>query len=101
MHKQLTIHLPREIEQYEPELRFFFDLMVRKLHTNRHKGFCEDKTTGPMYHALQDEVKELEEALKEDGSQFDVALECADIANQAWLLALVALRMTKEDFNNG
>lgn len=96
----MNITLPAEIEHYEGELRFFIELMVWKLHTNRHKGFGEGKSVSEMFARMQDEAKELSDAISSE-SQFDVALESADVANFAFLTALVALRQTKEDFENG
>ena len=96
---KMEITLPEGIEHYEPELRLFFDLMIRKLHICRDKGFGENRTATQMFLELNDEVDELEEALR-DESQFQTALECVDVANQAWLLALVVLRATRADFED-
>lgn len=93
----MEIHLPKEIEHYEPELRFFFDAMVRKLHVNRHKGFGEGMELDQMMGQLADETKELKIALGEE-SQFATFMECVDVSNQAWLLGLVVLRQTKVEF---
>lgn len=93
----VNIHLPPELEQYEGDIRFFVDLMIRKLHTNRHKGFAEGQTIHQLSVRLDAERSELEEAISTEG-QFDVALECADVANFAFLLALKALRMDKAAF---
>ena len=95
--KKMEITLPEGIEHYEPELRFFFDLMVRKLHICRDKGFAENCTATKMFLMINDELDELEEALANE-SQFQTALECVDVANQAWLMALVVLRATRKDF---
>ena len=94
---KMEITLPEGIEHYEPELRFFFDLMIRKLHICRDKGFAENCTVTQMFLMLNDELDELETSLA-DESQFQSALECVDVANQAWLLALVVLRATRHDF---
>ena len=96
---KIDITLPEGIEHYAPELRLFFDLMVRKLHICRDKGFAENCTTSQMLEMLMGEVVELELALDTE-SQFQTALECVDVANQAWLLALVVLRATRADFEN-
>ena len=93
----MEIYLPPELVQYEGDLRFFVDLMVRKLHTNRHKGFTEGKTLTEILNRLDGERKELGAALDKEG-QFDVALESADVANFAFLLALGALRMDKATY---
>ncbi len=93
----MDIHLPTEIEQFGPDLKFFLDMMVRKLHVNRHKGFIEGKTISLLANELQDEMSELMEALEEK-SQFDVALECVDVSNQAFLLALACLHKSKDEW---
>jgi len=99
---KMEIHLPDEIEHYEPELRLFFDLMVTKLHLNRFKGYIEGKTLDELYRAFTSEVGELEEAHENRGnhSQFDYALECVDVSNQAFLLALAVLRKTKQGYES-
>ena len=104
--KTLEVHLPEEIKHYEPELRLFLDLMVTKLHTCRHKGFIEGKSLMDLYQAFFNEVNELEEAHDNRGkeinghSQFDYALECVDVSNQAFLLALAVLRKTKKEYES-
>jgi hypothetical protein len=93
----MEIFLPVEIEHYEPELRFFFDLMVRKLHTNRHKQFGEHLTPVSAFELLLVEAEELRVALIKE-SQFSVAMEAVDVSNFAFLVALVVLRMDKKTF---
>jgi len=93
----MYVYLPDEIKQYEPDLQFFLDLMIRKLHVNRHKGFIEGKSMEFLVSRLRDEVEELKEALDRQ-SQFDVALECVDVSNQVFLLALACLHKSKDDF---
>lgn len=93
----LDIHLPEEIAEYAPELRFFFDNMVRKLHINRHKGFAEGDDAFKFFELLRGEVDELDSALAND-SQFEVFMEGVDVANMAWIVALSVLRLNKHDF---
>lgn len=94
----MHVQIPDEIKEYEPDLRFFFDTMVKKLHVNRHKGFCKGKRIDEMIDALEREVAEVKEALS-TGSQFEAFVESADIANQAWLLGLTVIRMTRNAFD--
>lgn len=102
--KTMEIHIPEEIKHYEPELRLFFDLMITKLHLNRSKGFIEDHSLADLYNAFFSEVNELSEAHENRGkepgehSQFDYALECVDVSNLSFLMALAVLRKTKEEF---
>ncbi len=93
----MEIHLPEEIKHYEPELRFFFDNMVRKLHVNRHKGFGDGKTIKIMKSQLWGEMSELDDAMEDEG-QFEAFMECVDVANQSWLLGMIMLRQTKKEF---
>ena len=94
---KMNVHLPAEIEHYEPELRILFDLMVRKLHINRHKGFADQDSIPELRQYVYSELKELNRAL--DGeSQFDVALEAVDVANCSILLAMRILRLDKQTF---
>lgn len=93
----MNVHLPTEIEHYEPELRILFDLMIRKLHINRHKGFADQDSIAELRQYVYSELKELNRAL--DGeSQFDVALEAVDVANCSILLAMRILRLDKQTF---
>ncbi len=96
----MKIHLPTEIAHYEPELRLFVDMMVWKLHINRHKGFAEGRSMFNLFQQLIGETEELRDSLIKENSQFAVALEAVDVSNQAFLLALGALRMDKKEFNN-
>ena len=94
---KMNVHLPAEIEHYEPELRILFDLMIRKLHINRHKGFADQDSIPELRQYVYSELKELNRAL--DGeSQFDVALEAVDVANCSILLAMRILRLDKQTF---
>lgn len=93
----MNIHLPKELEPFEPDLKFFMDLMVRKLHINRHKGFAEDIPIAQLMRGLDGELEELGKALG-SGSQFDTALEAVDIGNFAFLIAMKSWQMTKQDF---
>ena len=93
----MDIYLPEEIKHYEPELRILFDLMVRKLHVNRHKGFADQDSIPDLRQYIYSELRELNRAL--DGeSQFDVALEAVDVANCSILLAMRILRLDKQTF---
>ena len=93
----MNIHLPEEIAHDEPELQFILDLMIRKLHINRHKGFTDCETPFSLLGGLVSEYQEMRDALQNE-SQFNVALEAVDIANMAVLQAVSALRMDKDEF---
>lgn len=94
----MEIHVPEEISHYEPELRFVFDLMVRKLHVNRHKGFGETTGLPQLMGAIADEHIELQHET-DQGSQFAAVVEAVDVANSGLLVALKLLRMTRPEFD--
>ena len=91
------IHLPEEIKTYKGELSLFINMMLTKLRINRHKGFGNAGLTA-LKAGLDAELEELDVALAE-GTQEQVLMECVDVANMSWLVALSALRMDKTRFN--
>ncbi len=95
----MKIHIPKEMVDCEPELRYFFDNMVRKLHINRHKGFAKDLSIAEAFEHLASEVIELERDMRGKGSQFSVVMEAVDVANQAALLSFVVMRKTKPQYD--
>lgn len=94
---QLTVNVPLDIEHYVPELRYFMESMVYKLNTNRHKGFATDVEFGSLHMGMFNELNEATSAALNE-SQFAYYMECVDVANMAWLAALSALRMTKDQW---
>jgi len=95
--QRLSVYLPEELQPYKEDLEFFVSLMVRKLHTNRHKGVRVDLNPVFMLGAAEREIAEGREAIRDKG-QFEAATECADVANFAFLAAMASLGMTREDF---
>lgn len=95
---RMSVHLPKEMLPYKEDLEFFVSLMVRKLHTNRHKG-TDVGSLNPvlLLRAAAHEISEAHEAIADKG-QFEAAVECADVANFAFLAAMASLHMTREDF---
>ena len=93
----MKVHIPEDIREYEPELRFFFDTMIRKLHINKHKGFAADNNPERIVKRINEEMAELRDALNNE-SQFEVFLEAVDVANFAWLLGVVVFRMDRDKF---
>jgi len=96
----MDIPLTEELAPFENDLCYFVETMTRKLHVNRHKGFGSNQSLAELMSRLEDEIEELKEA-RHEGSQFDVSLEAVDVANFAFLIALKAWDLTKEDFENG
>ncbi len=95
--QRLSVYLPEELQPYKEDLEFFVSLMVRKLHTNRHKGTGIDLNPVTMLEAAIHEIDEAKEAILFKG-QFETAVECADVANFAFLAAMASLQMTRRDF---
>lgn len=88
----LEIGVPPELVEIGvvPDLQRFFDAMVYKLRRNAHKGRWE---TLPFEKAMEDlwgEIKELQEAALH-GSTTEILLEAADVANEALIVANIAL----------
>lgn len=94
---KITIPVPAEMAEYEDDLRYFFETMVRKLFTNRAKGFNKSFDMNALIGGMRGEILEIEKALDEEG-QFDVAVEAADAANFAFLIGLASLHMTRGQF---
>lgn len=94
---KLSFNIPDEMAPYAEDIEFFVTLMVRKLHTNRHKGTGKELNVKQMLQFAKGELIEVEEALMTQG-QFEVAVECADAANFAFLIARSTLNMTREEF---
>lgn len=93
----VTIHLPEEMRDYATDLQYFVNTMVRKLHTNRHKGTSKKLPLSIALKLARAEIKEAKQALKEQG-QFEFSVECVDVANFAFLAARSAWDMTRVEF---
>ena len=93
----MNVYLPPELEPFEGDLKFFFDLMIRKLHMNRHKGFGEKSDLKSLLGGLTREEEELTDALRGE-SQFNCALEAADVANFAFLISSRLFRQDVASF---
>jgi hypothetical protein len=94
----MMIHVPEELVPFRADLEYFVATMARKLHINRHKGFAENDNLVDLLNGLQNEVAELELAVK-DESQFATMLEAVDVANMAFLVGLRAIRMDRPTFD--
>lgn len=91
----LRIQIPPELSGYGPELLRFFDAMIYKLRRNAHKGKWEDVPITRAFGLLEDEVGELEAAIKV-GSTSEVLMEAADVANLALIAANIAMEARDE-----
>lgn len=97
MNHELNIPITEELLLFKDDLEYFVSTMVRKLHTNRHKGFAENETLHGLLLGMGKEVAELVKALQEEG-QFEAVVEAVDIANFAFLIAMKAMQMTRQEF---
>lgn len=93
----LNVPIPPEMEGYRADLEYFFQTMVRKLHTNRHKGVTSELNVKLMLKLADGEMAEVRDAIQNSG-QFETAVECADVANFMFLAASAALQMTRDKF---
>ena len=94
----LVVHIPPEMEPYRADLQFFVSTMVRKLHVNRHKGVTVDLDIGRMLDGVIRETKETQDALG-NADQFQFGVECADVANFAFLAACAAWAKDRRTYN--
>lgn len=93
----ITINTPEGFEPYAADLEYFVSTMVRKLHTNRHKGYSHALVPKDMLKGAKEEMVEAAQALRLEG-QFEFSVECVDVANFMFLASLAALHMTREEF---
>ncbi len=95
----IIVSIPAELVPFAADLQYFVQTMVRKLHINRHKGFAENTPVNGLLGLLHDEVLELENALGAE-SQFEAAIEAADVSNMAFLMALKIWQMSKQEYKD-
>lgn len=90
--KTIEVFLPKELLDIGvgPDLQRFFDAMVYKLRRNAHKGHWDDLTLDQAYADLGGEVEELTAAIA-SGSTSEILMEAADVANEALIVANIAL----------
>lgn len=93
---EIKIMVPDEIAHHAPDLQWFVETMVRKLHINRHKD-NQDFDLPKAFKGLNGEVFELRDAIRSEG-QFEAALEAVDVANMAWLICRKCLHETKANW---
>lgn len=94
---KIEINVPSEMGEYEDDLRFFFEVMVEKLHENAHKGKWEYSDLAEVVRKMQEEMQELQDAMI-DGDVDGVVSESADLANFALILAMVCIKGTSNPF---
>ncbi len=95
---KITVDLPDELSNFASDLEYFVSTMVRKLHTNRHKGTGKDLDPKEMMAMVKEELEEARIAFFNQG-QFEFGVECVDIANFAFLAARGSWEMTRKDYN--
>jgi hypothetical protein len=89
--RPVNINIPPSLAGIEPALKSFFEAMVYKLHKNAHKGRWEDMNLSKAFDGIVDETSELNEALNR-GSNIEIILEAADVANFAMICANIAIK---------
>jgi NTP pyrophosphatase (non-canonical NTP hydrolase) len=89
---KLEIYVPPELNAIGagPDLQRFFDAMIYKLRRNAHKGKWESVPIDAAFAALEGESDELRNAVVQ-GSTSEILMEAADVANQALIVASIAL----------
>lgn len=89
---ELRIAVPPELVDIgvAPDLQRFFDAMIYKLRRNAHKGRWETLKLTAAMSDLGDEVQELV-AVVQLGSTSEILMEAADVANEALIVAAIAL----------
>lgn len=93
----ICINIPDELVPFQHDLEYFVSTMVRKLHTNRHKGTNLNLDPSVMVLAAEKEIKEVWEAMANEG-QFETAVECVDVANFMFLASRGLWQLTRADF---
>jgi len=87
----LTIPLLPGTEEYAADIKSFVDFMVWKLHKNRKKGYWGDADIEQCLEHLDEEIKELKEAVA-SGSTAWIIEESCDSANMALIIASAMMR---------
>lgn len=90
----LIINVPANCEQYKDDIRRFVDMMLYKLGKNAHKGRWEKFTVDDAFTRIQEELEELNQAMK-GGNSVEIQMESADVANFALILSSVVIERGK------
>lgn len=94
----ITVDLYPEQEPFRKDLEFFIQVMIRKLHMNRHKGYAEGVSISWLMSATAKEMDELADAVATK-DQMAAVVEAADIANMAFLVAHKAMSMERPRYD--
>lgn len=88
----LQIAVPSELVDIgvAPDLQRFFDAMIYKLRRNSHKGRWETLALEDAMNDLGEEFRELDFVIG-TGSTSEILMEAADVANEALIVAAIAL----------
>jgi len=93
----MIVYIPDTMKEHENDLKFMFDLMVRKLDVNRHKGWLKGVTIDTLMKGMMKEIDEVLDEVK-NKNQMAAVIEAADVANFAILLGIFSLRMSRDEF---
>jgi NTP pyrophosphatase (non-canonical NTP hydrolase) len=86
----ITFQVAREVMPYTNDIRRFVDAMAYKLKKNARKGRWEELSLDAAIAFLEDEVRELKDAMR-GGNTVEIVLEAADVANFAMIAASIAI----------
>ena len=92
--RSVLITLPAEIEEYADDITAFVDVMIEKLHKNRHKGHWNHVSLHKAVECIIDETKELIEAIRNNDLE-EIHREAADVANFALIVSSVVHRRNR------
>lgn len=93
---KLEFNIPDNMHDVALPLKRFVDAMIHKLGRNRHKGRWADLNIYSSLTKMEDEVRELHEAITDKSNTVEVLLEAADVANFAMIISSIAIeRLTQ------
>lgn len=87
----ITIRVPKDLEDYAEHIENLMQLCITKLFVNAHKITPTVKEVEEMLKRLEEELVELRQQLAENRFKGNALLEIADVVNFA-LLAYIGLR---------
>lgn len=95
---KMVIHLPGVVAEYEGDIRYFVDSMVKKLAVNSDKGWVTKHDVRAVRDRIQVELNELDAALQNEG-QFEALMETVDVANLSLLCGMAITKQTRREFD--
>lgn len=93
----MNVYIPDTMKEHENDIKFMFDLMVRKLDVNRHKGWLQGVSIDTLMSGILREIEEVKTEIINE-NQMSTIIEAADVANFAVLLGVFCLRQSRDEF---